>query len=86
MAVQNDKDQLAVIRIQGMHCHKCEMAIKQSLKRLPGIHEVEVDFPTSQASVLYDPKQVVVAEMMAAVTQAGYVPTSFIRSESDAAN
>ena len=86
MAGQTDKDQLAVIRIQGMHCHKCELTIQQSLKRLPGVHEVEVDFPTSQASVLFDPHQVVVADMMAAVTQAGYVPTGFLRNESDAAN
>ena len=86
MAMHSDQDQLAVIGIQGMHCHKCELAIQQSLKRLPGVHEVEVDFPTSQASVLFDPKQVVVADMMAAVTQAGYAPTSFTRSESDTSN
>ena len=65
-------DQLAIIRIEGMHCHKCELAIQKSLTNLPGVHEVEVDFNSGQASVLYDHKQVNVKSLMDAVTEAGY--------------
>jgi len=65
-------DQLAIIRIEGMHCHKCELAIQKSLMQLPGVHEVEVDFNSGQASVLYDHKQVGVKPLMDAVTAAGY--------------
>ena len=37
-------DRFVLIRIEGMHCHKCEQSIKKTLQRMPGVHEVEVDF------------------------------------------
>lgn len=84
MSAETQRDHLAVIRIEGMHCHRCEQAIQKSIKRLAGVREVEVDFPTSQASVLFDPHQVAVADLMAAVNQAGYKATGFTRNDPDA--
>ena len=52
----------AFIRIEGMHCHRCELAIQKTLQRIPGVHEVEVDFATGQASILFDPTTVAVQE------------------------
>lgn len=86
MAAELQKDHLAVIRIEGMHCHKCEQAIQRSLKRFPGVHEVEVDFPTSQASVLFDPTLVTVAELMQAVSQAGYRATGVTHNDPSSMN
>ena len=77
MSVDKQPDDLAVIRIEGMHCHRCEQVIQKSLKRLPGVNEVEVDFPTSQASILFDPKAVSIADLMTAVVQAGYKTAGF---------
>ena len=37
-----------------MHCHKCEQKIQQALSAHAGVHEVEVDFASGQASVLFD--------------------------------
>jgi copper chaperone CopZ len=67
-------DQLAIIQIEGMHCHKCEAAICQSLHRIPGVHEVEVDFPSRQASILFDPRQVKLQWLIDAIRRAGYRP------------
>ena len=72
MADDVGSDQLVIIRIEGMHCHKCEQAIQKSLTKLPGVHEVEVDFNSGQASVLYDQTQVGVKDLTDAVTDAGY--------------
>jgi Cu+-exporting ATPase len=83
MAAELEHDHLVVIRIEGMHCHKCEQSIQKSLKRLPGVNEVEVDFPTSQASVLFDPKSVTIADLMQAVDQAGYRAVGFVRNNPD---
>ena len=83
MAAEVQRDHLAVIRIDGMHCHKCEQALQKALKRPNGVHEVEVDFPTAQASVLFDPNAVTIADLMAAVTQAGYRPTGFVRNDTE---
>jgi copper chaperone CopZ len=74
-------DQLALIRIEGMHCHKCEQSIAKALKSFPGVHEVEVDFPSSQASVLYDKDSVTVAQLMQSIAEAGYKPTGFTQRQ-----
>ena len=78
-------DQLAIIRIEGMHCHKCEQAIQKSMLALGGVHEVEVDFASGQASVLYDDEAVNVQQLMAAVNDAGYRATGFTQRQTDRA-
>jgi copper chaperone CopZ len=79
------RDQLALIKIEGMHCHKCEQKIQKALTRHPGVHEVEVDFASGQASVLYDQKSVTVAKLMEAVNGAGYRATGFSQRQADCA-
>ena len=81
MAEDVGGDQLVIIRIDGMHCHKCETAIQRSLTRLPGVHEVEVDFNSGQASVLYDHSQVTVKDLTDAVTEAGYHVAGFTQRQ-----
>ncbi len=75
------RDQLALIRIEGMHCHKCEHAIRKSLVRHAGVHEVEVDFPSGQASVLYGRDSVTARELMDAIADAGYRATGFTQQD-----
>ena len=77
------RDQFALIRIDGMHCHKCERAIQGAMLALPGVNEVEVDFASGQASVLYDVGSVSVPQMMEAVTDAGYRPTGFAQGDTN---
>ncbi len=83
MAPDVSRDQLALIRIEGMHCHKCEITIQKSLARNPGVHEVEVDFPSGQASVLYDRSAVTVRQLMDSVNEAGYRATGFTQQNPD---
>ena len=78
------RDQLALIRIEGMHCHKCETAIRQALARNPGVHEVEVDFPSGQASILFDRAAVTVRQLIDSVNEAGYHVTGFTHQTPDA--
>ena len=52
MAPDVGQDQFVLIKVDGMHCHRCEQTIKKTLQREPGVHEVEVDFASGQASVL----------------------------------
>jgi Cu+-exporting ATPase len=76
-------DQFVLIRIEGMHCHRCEQAIKKSLQRKPGVHEAEVDFASGQASILFDPAQISVSQLIDGVKEAGYKPVGFTRSQDD---
>jgi copper chaperone CopZ len=71
------RDHLAVIRIQGMHCHKCEQTIQRALLRHAGVHEVEVDFASGQASVLFDRGTVTIENLVGAIEDAGYRTDGF---------
>lgn len=81
MSTDVSRDQLALIRIDGMHCHRCEQAIVKSVGSIPGVFEVEVDFASGQASVLFDRDQATVPQLMEAVVQAGYQPVGFSQRE-----
>lgn len=74
------RDDLAVIKIDGMHCHRCEVAIQKALSALPGVREVEVDFNSGQASVLHDKSRVSIRQLMDAVNAAGYKATGFTQN------
>ncbi len=77
------QDHLVVIRVKGMHCHKCEQAVQKALSVFPGVHEVEVDLPSGQASVLYTQGSVTIAQLMEAITQAGYRAEGFTQRQVD---
>lgn len=47
-------DHLALVGVVGMHSHVCEQAVVKHLTALPGVREVEVDFNSKLASVLFD--------------------------------
>ena len=79
------RDQLALIRIEGMHCHKCERSIQKTLSALTGVHEVEVDFNSRQASVLYDESMVTVNDLIHAVNAVGYHTAGFSQRRPDSA-
>ena len=81
MSTDVSKDQLALIRISGMHCHKCEKAINKALSALPGVFEVEVDFNACLASVLFDRSRVTVDQLMETVNDAGYQATGVSQRE-----
>jgi copper chaperone CopZ len=83
MSADVARDQFAVLKIEGMHCHKCERAIQNALSSNPGVHEVEVDFASGQASVLFDRASVSISELMEAVNAAGYRATGFTQGQVD---
>ena len=83
MSADVAQDQFAVIRIEGMHCHKCEQTIQKLLSQHPGVREVEVDFASGQASVLFDRGSVSISKLMEAVNAAGYHAAGFTQGQAD---
>jgi len=60
------------IPIKGMHCRSCELLIEESLKEIPHVKAVEVDYKEGEALVYYEdqiPNQNILNK---AVTDAGY--------------
>ena len=78
-------DQLAIIRIEGMHCRKCEQSIQRALTAHPDVHEVEVDFASGQASVLFRRDSLTVKQLMQTVEDAGYRATGVSQRSADPA-
>ena len=80
------KDHFVVIRIEGLHCHRCEQSIKNQLQKCSGVFEVEVDFASGQASVLYDPQLISIPLLLDKIKETGYKPTDFTQSHTDTAD
>ena len=67
-----DRDSLMIVQIDGMHSHACEQAILCALRETPGVREPEVDFPSGQASVIFDARKTTAHQIVEAIEAAGY--------------
>src|SRR5713101_6749817 len=62
----------AVLALEGMTCASCAMRIEKGLKKVPGVKDASVNFATEQATVMYDPAQTDVEQMVQKVEAVGY--------------
>jgi copper chaperone len=58
------------LRIEGMSCNHCVMAIRQELERLPAV--VVKDVAIGRAVVQYDEREVSELDLSRAISDAGY--------------
>jgi copper chaperone len=58
--------------IQEMHCTSCAMIIDGTLEELPGVKEANTSFARGRTEVVFDPYQISVEQLVAAVQEAGY--------------
>jgi Cu+-exporting ATPase len=56
----------------GLHCQSCSMLVKMELEDVGGVESASSDFVTGITEVTYDPDQVTVEGLIAAVVRAGY--------------
>ncbi|WP_405143216.1 heavy metal translocating P-type ATPase [Sphaerisporangium sp. NBC_01403] len=61
--------------IGGMTCASCVGRVEKALRRVDGVAAAEVNLATEVATVRFDPAQVGLGELTAAVTRAGYTAT-----------
>ena len=67
--------------ITGMSCVNCAATVEKTLNKLqPGVVSASVNFATEQAQITYIPDQVIPADLIAAVEEAGY---GVVEGESD---
>lgn len=67
---------MVLLAISGMHSHRCEETVARALRREPEVREVEVDFPSAQASVIVGKDgamEGLVERFRTAVERSGYV-------------
>jgi copper chaperone CopZ len=58
--------------VRGMSCGSCVRHVSEALRGLPGVGEVAVELAAGKARVRHDPGKVSVAQLIAAVEEAGY--------------
>lgn len=63
------------LALEGMTCASCAMRIEKGLKKVPGVQEASVNLASEQASVVYDPAQTDVAQLVQKVDTVGYKAT-----------
>jgi Cu+-exporting ATPase len=59
-------------RVTGMSCASCAANVERALKRVAGVRAANVNLATSQATVMFDPRQVDAGRLARAVRDAGY--------------
>ena len=70
-----DKDSETIsIKVLGMDSPHCAMIVESAIKKLPGIKNIDVDFPNQRAKVVFIPKELAVSEIFKVITDAGYKP------------
>jgi copper chaperone len=62
----------ATLKVGGMTCQGCARSVTRVLQGLEGVAGAEVSLDAAQAKVTFDPAQVDVARLKAAIEQAGY--------------
>ncbi|MBN2869603.1 MAG: heavy-metal-associated domain-containing protein [Campylobacterales bacterium] len=65
------------LRIGGMHCIACTLAVKKALLGVPGVRAARVNFKNESALVTAD-ESVTLGAMQNAVAQTGYTITAVI--------
>ncbi|MDH7512724.1 MAG: heavy metal translocating P-type ATPase [Clostridiales bacterium] len=58
--------------VRGMSCAGCAANIQKALSRLEGVEKAEVNFATSKATVVFDPRMVRAEDFVAAIRESGY--------------
>ncbi len=58
--------------VRGMSCASCAANIQKSLSRLEGVEKAEVNFATSKATVIFNPRLVRLADFVTAIRETGY--------------
>ncbi|MBI4653003.1 copper-translocating P-type ATPase [Candidatus Kuenenbacteria bacterium] len=71
-AIKEGGEERVILNISGMHCASCAGIIERSLKKIPGVKEVNVNFAAEKARVLYDRAIVTTEQIINAIKKAGY--------------
>ena len=64
--------QVAILNVEGMHCTACAGLIERSLRKVSGVSEVNVNYASEKARIVYDPSTAKTENLMRGVESAGY--------------
>ena len=66
------KERIVTIKISGMSCPLCTMAIKKSLKNTDGVKKARISLQKKEATILFETTQTDTTHLLNAIKKAGY--------------
>jgi P-type Cu2+ transporter len=69
-----DGEREVSLQIEGLHCAACAWLIETSLRRLPGVSDIQVNCAAARAALRFDPRRVTLAAALARIHALGFVP------------
>ncbi len=69
---QPAREERLILAVEGMTCAACVARVEKSLKRVPGVRVASVNLAAERATVVYDPAQAAVGDLIGAVEKIGY--------------
>ncbi len=74
----------ASLLLEGIRCSACAWLNEQMIGRLPGVVSAAINYSTRRAVVRWDPRRIVLSEILAAVARIGYRASPYQRDRVDA--
>ncbi len=62
------------LKVAGMNSPHCAMVVEGVLRKLPGVHDVAVDFSNQRADITFAPHKLNTATILRVIADAGYKP------------
>lgn len=62
------------LKVEGMSCGHCKVAVEKALKGVSGVTEAEVDLSRKSVTVIYETGKAVREDIVKAISDAGYEP------------
>src|SRR3989338_7237986 len=63
---------IETLKIKGMHCASCASIIEKALKKVEGVHSVEINYGTEAAKISYDETKTNPNELSKKIEPLGY--------------
>ena len=70
--MESQASKTVVIDVEGMTCEGCAAHINETLKKLNGVVSAEADYPKKNVKVVFNPKQITLAQIKKAIVEIGY--------------
>jgi P-type Cu2+ transporter len=65
------------LKLEKIRCAACVWLCEHFLKRMPGVHDVQINYVTQKARVQFDPRQASLAGLLHAIERIGYCAWPF---------
>ena len=78
--IEDKKLESKIYAIENMTCATCPITVRQAMRRVDGVHNVEVDFTAKTATATYDPTVTSAAEVAEASDSVGFPAKTIDRS------